>query len=306
MKITFKALHERAIQITKTYLRAESDLIAILQEIDECKGYRELGYKSLFEYATHGLGLSESVSFNFITVARKSKEVPKLQEMIQKQEITLSNARTIAPVLTSENQAKWLSAAATLSKRVLEKEIAHMFPERQVQERARYISENRIELKLGISEDLHENLKHVQDLVSSQSRSASSLEDTLRVVIEFYIERKDPQKKAERAEKRVIIAHPSTSVSPVPGQAQLPHATMTPVLIASQHNSRCIPARLEHLVRLRDRGQCTHKSSTGERCSEKRWLEIHHIKPLSKGGVTQLDNLTLICRGHHLVVHHRN
>lgn len=306
MKITFKVLHERAVQITKIYLRTESDLIAILQEIDDCKGYREMGYKSLFEYATHGLGLSESVSFNFITVARKSKEVPKLQEMIQKQEITLTNARTIAPVLTSANQEKWLSAAATLSKRVLEKEIAHEFPERQVQERARYVSENRIELKLGISEELYEILKRVQDLVSSQSKNASSLEETLRVALEFYIERKDPQKKAERAERRDLVSPSTTSSSPVPGQAKSRHRLLKQRSIASQHDLRFIPAHLEHSVRLRDRGQCTHRAATGERCSEKRWLEIHHIKPLSKGGITQLDNLTLICRGHHQVVHHRN
>jgi hypothetical protein len=84
------------------------------QEIDECRAYRELGFKSLFEYATQGLGLSESVSYNFITIARKSKEVPKLQEMIRKQEITVSNARAIAPVLTFENQDKWLPSAAVL------------------------------------------------------------------------------------------------------------------------------------------------------------------------------------------------
>jgi hypothetical protein len=38
----------------------------------------------------------------------------------------------IAPVLTSENQNQWLSAAASLSKRELEKEIAKEFPEKQI------------------------------------------------------------------------------------------------------------------------------------------------------------------------------
>lgn len=211
--------------------------------------------------------------------------------MIQKQEITLSNARMIAPVLTSKNQDKWLSAAAKLSKRVLEKEIAHQFPERGVQEQTRYVSENRIELRLGISEELHALFKQAQDILSSQMRNHSSLEETLEAALEFYIERGDPQKKAERAQKRELTSAKTLHFSPVPGQVKLP-------------NPRFVPARLEHLVRLRDQGQCTHRAPTGNRCAEKRWLEIHHIHPLSKGGETRLDNLTLVCRGHHQLVHH--
>ncbi|MFL5815472.1 MAG: HNH endonuclease [Bdellovibrionia bacterium] len=292
MKTSFKVLHEKALQITKTNLRAESELISVLQEIDDCRGYREMGFKSLFDYATQGLGLSESVSFNFITIARKSREVPKLHEMIQRQEVTVSNARMIASVLTLENQDRWLSSAAELSKRELEKEIAREFPDRQVQDRTRYVSENRIELKIGLSEDVYELLKRVQDLVSSQSGRAATMEETLRAALELFVEKKDPMEKALRAEKRTAQRIDS---KPVPGQANAP---------SESSNLRFIPARLEHAVRLRDQGQCTHRSLQGVRCSERRWLDIHHIKPLSEGGMTTLDTLTLICRGHHQVIHH--
>jgi hypothetical protein len=282
MKENVQTLHERALQIAKAYLRAESDLISILQEIDDCSGYRDLGYKSLFEYSTVGLGLSESVSYNLITIARKSKEVPKLQEMIQKQEITISNARTIAPVLTSENQDKWLATAASSSKRDLEKEIAKEFPQARVREQARYVSEKRLELKLGISKELHELLKQVQDLVSTQEGKAANLEETLRVALTLYIEKKDPLEKAHST-----VADSSSSSRP----SQSP-------------NPRFIPAQLVHAIRRRDQGQCAYRSSNGKRCSQRRWLEIHHIKPLARGGQNTLENLQLICRGHHQALHH--
>ncbi len=307
MKLSFNILHERAVLISKSYLKAESDLIAILQEIDDCKGFRELGYKSLFDYATQSLGLSESVTYTFITIARKSREVPKLQEMIQKQELSVSNARMIAPVLTPENQDRWLSTAAELSKRELEKEIAKAFPERQVQERARYVSEKVIELKMGLSEDLYELFKRVQDLVSSQNGKAANLEETLRAALELYVEKKDPMEKAKRAEKKK-----TSNAEAVPGQVKSnqadaslnPSPSLSPNA-KSNSNLRFIPARLEHTVRLRDEGQCTHKSLQGERCSEKRWLDLHHIQPLSEGGATTFDNLTLLCRGHHQLLHHK-
>jgi hypothetical protein len=284
MKTHFQSLHEKALQIAKTYLRAESDLISILQAIDDCRGYRELGYRSLFDYSRQALGLSEAVSYNLITVARKAKEVPMLQEKLRSQEITLSNAKMIAPVLTSENQNQWLSAAASLSKRELEKEIAKEFPEKQIHEQARYVSEQRIELKLGISEELHQKLKRVQDLVSTQSGKAAGLEETLEAALALFIEKKDPVEKAHRAEVRVekakklfpgqdsersgpnLSSNPSFSLSPNPSK-----------------NPRFIPAWLTHAIWKRDNGQCTHHSSQGVRCSQRRWLEIHHIQPPGSG-----------------------
>src|ERR1700723_577984 len=126
MKI--ESLHKQALSFAKSYLTAESDLISVLQEIDVCRGYRDLGYKSLFEYGVAALGLSEAVTYNLITVARKSREVPMLQAKLREGAITLSNAKQIAPVLTPESQEKWISAATTLSRRELEKEIAKENP----------------------------------------------------------------------------------------------------------------------------------------------------------------------------------
>jgi hypothetical protein len=289
MNMNFQVLHEKALKTAQNYLKAESDLISILQEIDHCRAYREFGFKSLFEYATQSLKLSESVSFNLITIARKSREVPQLQAMIQNQEITVSNARMVASVLTPENQERWLPVAATFSKRELEKEIAKEFPETKVQESARYVSEKRIELKLGISEELHEMLKRTQDLVSTQMGEAANFEETLKTVLEFYIEKKDPHRKAERAAQS----------SPVPGQVSYNrYGTSKP------SNPRIIPAKLQHAIRLREGSQCAYRSIHGERCHEKRWLDFHHLKPISQGGQTTLENLTLLCRGHHQLIHH--
>src|SRR5262249_44556814 len=155
------------------------ELILILQEIDRCRGYHALGKKSLYDYA-RSLGLSESVTYNLITIARKSVEVPKLQEMIASQEITVSNARMVATVITKENQDQWLEAAANLSKRELEKEIATAKPESApVPERTRYVTSERMELKLGISQELEKKLRRAQDLVSSKTKRSVTLEETL-------------------------------------------------------------------------------------------------------------------------------
>ncbi|MGE0529087.1 MAG: HNH endonuclease, partial [Bdellovibrionales bacterium] len=53
----------------------------------------------------------------------------------------------------------------------------------------------------------------------------------------------------------------------------------------------------------RDGGRCTHVDAQGRRCSEEKWLDVHHIRPVSAGGGHHLDNLTTLCRYHHDLVH---
>lgn len=38
-------------------------------------------------------------------------------------------------------------------------------------------------------------------------------------------------------------------------------------------------------------------------CSRTRLLEAHHIRPWSEGGPTDLDNMLLLCRSHHIAIH---
>ncbi|MDR3607215.1 MAG: HNH endonuclease signature motif containing protein [Oligoflexia bacterium] len=282
-------LHQKAIKAADNYLRAESELIKIIQSMDQCRGYLELGFRSLFDYTVNALKLSEGVAYNLIVVARKAAEFPQLQDRVRDREITLSNARKIAPVLTQENQEKWLSAAASLSKRELEHEIAKEFPELEVAEKSRYVSEDRLELKMGVSKELWEKLMRAQEIVSTSQKRAASLEDTLNVLLEVYLEKADPVRAAARANKRA--ENPAKKnipkQSPVPGK-----------------NVRFIPAELKHKVMRRDRGQCTARGVDGKRCPERRWLDAHHIKPIALGGRTTLENLTTLCASHHRLVHY--
>jgi len=275
MNLNMNLLHDQALSYAKSYLKAESDLIAVLQEIESCRGYRELGFKSLFEYGVSSLGLSEAVTYSLITVARKSRQVPMLQEKIRSGDITLSNARRIAPVLTAETQEKWLDAASTLSKRELEKEIARENPNLAITERVKPVTQERLELRLGISEKLHQELKRAQEIVSSKTKKPASLEETLEALAALFLQKEDPVEKARRARPARKVSDPK---------------------------KREIPAALRHLVRLRDQDQCTHVQD-GKRCEDRKWLDIHHIRPVSEGGPTMLENLTTLCRGHHQLRH---
>ncbi len=64
-----------------------------------------------------------------------------------------------------------------------------------------------------------------------------------------------------------------------------------------------LPQKRKHEVFLRDGGRCRWQDENGQRCCKSRWIEIHHIKPLSQGGNDDLENLLSLCSAHHKISH---
>jgi 5-methylcytosine-specific restriction endonuclease McrA len=78
------------------------------------------------------------------------------------------------------------------------------------------------------------------------------------------------------------------------GAAARPRAAR-PAVSGSRH----IPAAVRREVWKRDRGQCAFVGTHG-RCSERGFLEFHHLRPYADGGATVVDNLELRCRAHNV------
>jgi hypothetical protein len=66
----------------------------------------------------------------------------------------------------------------------------------------------------------------------------------------------------------------------------------------SRPGSRTIPAELKRRVWLRDLGRCAFVAATGRRCTERAFLEFHHVEPYALGGEATLANIQLRCRSH--------
>jgi hypothetical protein len=282
---SFQEIHQKALEAAQKFKKAEADLISILQEVESSKTFFELGYTSLFHYVVQSLGLSESVAANFITVSRKAKEFPALQSAIDEGKITVSKARKVTAVLTLENQEEWVNKAVALPQKKLEEQVASIAPETKIRDGVKSVTENLSQLKMGISKRLEEKLKRVQDLESQRTRRAVKLSEALEALVDLYLEKKDPIKKAERVLKRDADACVARHADRV-----------------EQSDTRSIPAKIKHQATFRDGGRCTHTEGE-KRCENRRWLDVHHIILLSKGGTNELENLTTLCSAHHRMEH---
>ena len=127
-------------------------------------------------------------------------------------------------------------------------------------------------------------IERVKDLVSQSTSMACNLEAALEAMAALYLERKDPVKKAERVLSR-------------------PELSSRRVATAEKKNRRPIAAAVKHEVNRRDQGQCAHVDDKGNRCSQRRWIDVHHLNPVSKGGKDIAGNLVTLCRPHHRFQH---
>jgi hypothetical protein len=62
--------------------------------------------------------------------------------------------------------------------------------------------------------------------------------------------------------------------------------------------ARSIPAEVKRRVWLRDTGRCAFVAATGRRCTERAFLEFHHVEPRALGGEATPANIQLRCRCH--------
>lgn len=285
-------IHERALVVAARYRTAEAALLKLIMEVDESRLYLKLGVHSTFEYVVHHLHLSEAMAYNFINVARKSREVPALGAAISRGELSISKARKIVPILTAENQSEWIPKATMLRQAELEREVAEQAPETLETVRVRPVRGHRTKLEFTISNELARKIRRVQELMGG--RGPASLEAALEKMTDEFLERHDPLRKAERAKER----KPNSPCSTPQEDGNLSRDRRTP--------RPPLPAALVHEINLRDKRKCQARKPDGSICGSEHHLEFHHIQPVSKNGPDTLENLITLCGQCHRRWHEQN
>ena len=279
--MTNQELHLKAKSVAKTYLQIEADLVTLLIEMDRRRAFRELGYASLFQYCVLELKLSEAVTSAFITVSRKAAVVPDLMEALETQTLTVSKAAKITSALDIQHVEE--------TKQVIEFASQHSTAETERWLREKKGIDTLHMLKLDSA--TMGKLKKARNLIKRDL----TLEETLGLVLDEYIQKHDPLEKA----KRSLIRKSS------PGKSSL-QKDETPKLKSepsSRSTRRPLPAAIKHIVIHRDQNRCTHQIRQGIRCENTKFLEIHHRRPVHAGGTNAPQNLEILCAAHHRLRH---
>jgi len=295
------SLHEKALVLSREHRRVESQLVSLLMEIDRLQLYRLLGCASLFTYVVSMLGFTEGAAYQLITVARKAKDIATLRTALEEQRLSVAKASRIASVLSVENASELIDFASRHTSRETDLEVARRA--------GRDGNERRSSLKIPVR--VLAKLKHVQSLMGQ----VGSFEEMLESLADYYIEREDPVKKAERAlAKRAAAAESGPANSERSEQAEsvrsesdcseLVRAKSRVRSRKSAHPQRKpLTAHQIHTVNARDGRRCTFIDTKGNRCPNERWLHVHHVQSVARGGTNESENLITLCSRHHQLVH---
>ena len=290
------SLHHRAVTLGHRHRRTESQLVAVLRDVDVHGLWRKFDRTSLFAYAVGELGISESFAYAHIAVARKSALVPALGRAVEDLRLTVSAAARIVACLTEGNADDVIAFASSHTGRETERECARRNPKSAEGDRATETSEGRVRLTVTVSTATHEAIKRVQSL-EAQRGKCGGMERALEAAAEEYLERRDPVRKAERAQARKPESEKAGSTFG-PGEAEL--CARRP---KQKYTRLPLTAAQRHAVHARDGGRCAHVGEAGKRCGADRFVDVHHVRPVSRGGGNEPSNLTTLCPFHHDLVH---
>ncbi len=317
----FRSIHQAAVLAVTELKQKEALLVLALQDVDENFVYRYLGFNSLFRYCVDALKLTEAQSYMYISVSRKSKNLPALREALASGEVTVSKASRVISVIDSNNAQYWLDLTKESTKHEVEKEVAKVNPKAICPERARYLTDTTIELQVAVSEEVFKLLKRAQEILAQKHKKPISLEGVIKTLSENYLEKQDPLKREKRRQVRKTFNPGATTerdsrngdkfLPKVSFQSPIVKATeLCPgrvsqsdqTLALGRAKSQSLKQTTKDHILARDEGRCTYRQGN-RRCTERVYLHVHHIQPKELGGTDDSQNLTTLCSGHHRAIH---
>jgi len=139
------------------------------------------------------------------------------------------------------------------------------------QRRVAPLSLGRFELRLTISQQLHDKLLRAQELLGHALPSG------------------DIPQLLERAIDELIAKQERLRFA----ATERPRKTR-----GTSRNPRHVAAEVKREVHRRDQGRCTYVSEDGHRCESRELLQYDHKIPVARGGAATVENLRLRCRAH--------
>ncbi len=312
---------------------ATTRLIELLAEVDTRRLYLAEGCSSLFTYCTDVLHLSEHAAYGRIEAARLARRVADVLEALRSGDATLTTICLIGPHLTPSNCSELLAAVRHKSKREVERLVASLAPKPEVPASVRKVPVRAAtEPQGGVTQtaawpSLNSAIGAPQATPSLAAECSDGPPPEMpaamtprparpsvvaplapeRYKIQFTASR-DLHDKLRRAQDLLRHAVPDGDVAAIFDRAltllvedlerrKLAAAARPRPPRSLTSESRYIPAAVKRLVWARDDGRCTFVGTQG-RCTERGFLEFHHLVPFAAGGETSADNLALRCRAH--------
>jgi hypothetical protein len=294
------AVHAREKRI------ADHQIAILLAEVQAQGIHLEFGHANIAAYARvrHGIGCGAARCL----LGERLRELPVLNQAMAAGEVDWTKAREVVRVATPETEAAWTEIARTVTNRVLECAIAAaedgLPPTHVALEDLPGPVRMTIRLDRESAEILHATLTWLR---SSSGITAKDLDDgqLLALMAQRLLADANPVTAPSPDRARFVVVNAAGVDRADPVQAELHAEARCDAQVVEMahgpergHASHTIPPATRRAVLYRDNRQCQVPD-----CTNRMWLDIHHVEHRADGGSNAETNLVCVCDVHHRLVH---
>ena len=304
--------------------------LELVAEVDRRDDWAESGRGSCAEWLAWRCGLAPRAAREHVRVARRLSEVGLIHAAFARGELSYAKVRALTRVATADNEEELLELARALTAAQLERAVRAYrrvtTEEAREQQDDAYLSvlwgdHGSLEIHGRLAPEdgalLLRALDAMRDTLWEQARGSAEPRPT-RVVsnAEALVSVADAAlagagEGRSGGERYQVVIHADAHVLShddgeggcelEEGSALAPETARRLAcdasVVSNGRKTRTIPPALRRALRTRDRG-CRFPG-----CENHRFPDAHHVHHWARGGATTLDNLVLLCRRHHRLVH---
>src|SRR5918999_586283 len=257
--------------------------LELVGELDRRGEWSESGCASCAEWLAWRCALQPRAAREHVRVARRLPELPLLRAAFARGELSYAKVRALTRVAEPDSEQELLELARVMTAAQLERALRAYR-----------------RMTTADANDLHADA-HVTTfwdadgaLTSGQGRSGG---ERYQVVVHV-----DADALARDGEGGCALAD-GPALAPETARRLACDASLVAIserqgkTVRVGRKTRAIPPALRRVLHARDRG-CRFPG-----CENQRFVDAHHVRHWARGGETRLDNLVLLCRRHHRLVH---
>jgi hypothetical protein len=287
------------------YQASEHRMAVLLARMDHDKLHQEFGYAKLTDYAAERLGLEPHQTRALLRIGKKLPDLPLLDRAMADGQLGWTKVRELAKVLTPQNESAWIELARAATSRLIERAVQACgkdgappslmdledLPE-QVVLTFRLSGRDAEMVRMGL-----------QLLRASCGPGTELLEDgaLLAMIVQRSIVDADPETAPTPDRHRFVVESRSDQDAShvVPAEACCDAEVVEMGAGPKRgHVSHTIPPARRRAVLHRDRFRCRVPG-----CTNRLWLDLHHVDPRENGGSNAESNLLTACCVHHRMIH---
>ena len=334
-------LGKRIAELNACINVAQAEFLELLREFDQQRYWEDLGFTSCAHWLNFKCGLGLHAARERLRMAQALVTLPKIRSGFAEGRLSFSKVRAMTRVATPENEDMLLNVAEHGTAYHVERFVSEyrrieklsesgaaqaLYERRELDYhydgdgclviKARMPAEQGELIVKALERAMEQQEPCNDDGMQEREPVAARRADALCEVAETYLN--DSENAGSTADRYQVVVHVRAGGG-APSAAQLengPHVSAeTSARVACDcslttieedergdplnigRRSRTIPPPMRRALIARD-GGCRFPG-----CTRHQFCDGHHIEHWQNGGETRLDNLVLLCRHHHRLVH---